>query len=149
MWEAMETRLGVAGEGVRVGRVNVSTDNGIALTFDVERFPTLLLLSADGRAYEFQERRRSLPLLSAFATGGYRNQLSSLAVPTTLRPNEPQWWLLLRSLWKPLKQTVVVAFSIAACLAGGIKLLIYACGIRVPEDEEAAEGEATNKLKAS
>ena len=31
-------------------------------------------------------------------------------------------------------------------LAGGIKLLIYACGIRVPE--EAAEGEATNKKKA-
>jgi len=74
-----------------------------SLPLQVEKFPSLILISAAGRVYEDTAPRRSLPTLRHFAIGGYRSSLSHMETPATLQANVPVWWLVLRSLWQPLR----------------------------------------------
>ena len=45
--------VAAATSDLHVGRVNATTHNGIARTYGVDRFPTILLLHASGVFYEF------------------------------------------------------------------------------------------------
>lgn len=149
MWAAFSNSLSLSeSSSLGVGSVNVSAENGIALTFGVEKFPTLLLISADGRVYEDTSRRRSIPGLRAFALGGYKATLSYMDAPTTLLDNVPVWWLILRSLWKPLKTALGLALAIAACIAGLIKWLAWYFEVGDDELVSKVDEGAVARIKA-
>ena len=104
---------------LRVGRVDATAHNGIARTYSVNRYPTILLLDDDGLFYEF-EGRRSPPGLIAFARGGL---VGGRRAPTELLANVSEWWLLAEAMWDPLK--LAIKWSVGIAL--GIKLLATGC----------------------
>ena len=101
-----------------IGRVDATKYNGVARTYEVKKFPTILLLDEDGVYYEFIGRR-SIPALQSFgratagALGGGRFH------PGELQPNVSDWWLLAEAMWDPLK--IAIKWSVG--LALGLKLV--------------------------
>lgn len=123
----MMQRLAELAPDIMVGRVNATAHNGIARSFEVKRFPTILLLDDDGLYYEHQGPR-SLQALMSFGralpgtTGGGRLQ------PGALQPNVSDWWLLAEAVWDPLK----IALKWSVGIAMGMKLLAL-CMLRILE----------------
>ena len=60
----MMERLAELAPDVMVGRIDASTHNGLARTYAVKRFPTILLLDQDGLFYEFEGPRSLQSLLN-------------------------------------------------------------------------------------
>ena len=110
---------------LRFGRVDSTEYNGLARTFGVHRYPTVLLFSEDGSFYEFSGRR-SVPLLLSFGRSGEAMGLGK-PTPTTLQSNVSDWWLLAEVLWEPLKValfwSVGIALALKLCAVGMLRLL--------------------------
>ena len=106
---------------VKFGRVNATVHNGLARTFSVKRFPTVLLLD-DGGFYEYEGRREPKRLF-AFAKASPAVLGGARRMPTELQENVSEWWLLAEAMWDPIKLTAKIALGIALA----IKLLANGC----------------------
>jgi thiol-disulfide isomerase/thioredoxin len=102
---------------LRVGKVDASEHNGLARTFNVKRFPTIMLFDETGIYYEFMAKRRSPPDLIKFGRGDPSLIGVGTVMPSELLPDASEWRLMAEALWPPLK----VAFTWALGLALAIK----------------------------
>jgi thiol-disulfide isomerase/thioredoxin len=112
MMEALAGRTDAAS----VGRVDASTHNGLARTFGVQKFPTILLFER-GLYYEYHGRR-SLPRLQAFIAGDAGVRGAGVVAPTALQPNVSEWWLLAEMLWPPIRTSLAWATGLALAIKG-------------------------------
>ena len=118
----IEHVAGIAPE-LRVGRVDATEHNGLARTFGVKRYPTILLFDEDGQFFEFHGTR-SPPRLLSFARGAGDLLGAGQPAPTTLLDNVSEWWLLLEAMWDPLKTAFMYAAGIALAIKGGATALL-------------------------
>ena len=124
--ERLMTMMPVVAENapeLRLGRVDATEHNGLARTFGVRRFPTVLLFDEGGDFFEFPPQGgRSPPRLVAFGRGAPGMLAGGQRAPTELSPNVSELWLLLEASYEPLK----VAIKWAVLIALGIKGLSLA-----------------------
>ena len=120
---------------LRVGRVNASEYNGIPRTFEVTKFPFILLFDSNNVVYEFHGTR-SPPRLIAFARGDPTLLGAGRPAPTQLKDNVSDWWLLAEAFWGPLKTAATwslgITLSLKLCATGALRLLR-----RPPKDPKA------------
>ena len=121
---------------VRVGRIDATKHNGIARTFGVKRFPTILLMDdEEGLFYEF-EGPRALPRLVGFARGA---AIGGHTLPRTLQSNVSTWWLLAEMLYDPVMIALKWSVGLALALKG-----VSLCLLRLlrPRAEASARARA-------
>ena len=120
---------------LRVGRVNASEYNGIPRTFEVTKFPFILLFDSNNVVYEFHGTR-SPPRLIAIARGDPTLLGAGRPAPTQLKDNVSDWWLLAEAFWGPLKTAATwslgITLSLKLCATGALRLLR-----RPPKDPKA------------
>lgn len=81
LWEELEGKL--RGD-VSLAKVDATIEEGLASEWDVEGFPTLILL-AGGKGYRYKGKR-TLDDMEAFARGGYASQPVEAAKPADTTP---------------------------------------------------------------
>ena len=123
LWQAVAEQLPHSSPPVRVGKVDCSAHNGIGRSFGVHRFPTVLMIDADGSVYEFFGRRGLFPLVS-FGRGGFRKQQPKMLAPSVLLTDASQLYLMMLALWRPFAMSLGLALGIALCLKGGAMMLL-------------------------
>ncbi len=123
MMEAVHAALEMEGSKVRVGRVDVSSNNGIGRTLGLQRFPTVLLVDAKAELYYEFMGRRGLKELIEWSRGGYREG-GGVVLPLVLHANVSESWLMLESLWRPAKTALTWALGIALGIKGLAKCLL-------------------------
>ena len=134
---------------LRVGRVNSTEHNGIARTYGVNKFPSILLFHESGVFYEFSGGR-SPPRLIGFARGDSTLLGAGMPMPTELRADVSDWWLLAETLWGPLKVAATWALGIAVGLKGcalGMLKLLRGRNPRLAERSERAAAEQQQRKR--
>lgn len=110
---------------LRLGRVDATEYNGLGRTFNVRRYPTVLLFDEVGDYYEFSGGR-SPPRLLAFGRGAPGMLAGGQRAPDTLLPNVSEVWLLLEASYEPIK--VALKWSTLLALAiKGLSLALLKC----------------------
>ena len=122
MMDQLSTAEEAVVEGLRVGKVDVTEHNGIARTFRLNRYPTILYIEGDSY-WEFSDRR-SIPGMLEFSR---HPPPGSFLMPTELLPNVSDYRLMAEALWPPMKLaltwSVGIAFGIKLCSLGCLRLL--------------------------
>ena len=108
---------------LRVGRVDATAHNGLARSFGVKRFPSIVRFDAQSIVYEYTANARTPPQIIAFARGDHRYGSAGTVAPEELLDNVPEWWLMLEALWPPFRTAITWALGIAL----GIKGLAVGC----------------------
>ena len=109
---------------LRVGRIDATEHNGVARTFNVRRYPTIMLLDSDGLSYEFHGRR-TIQRLVSFARGDPILRGGGVVMPSQLQANVSEWWLLAEAVWPPLKTALMWSLGIAFGIKGLSKCALH------------------------
>lgn len=126
----------------RVGVVDASEHNGLARTFGVKKYPTVLLFDTDGFHYEFVGGRSAQTIMN-FALGGYKRH-GGHATPRALLPNRSELWMLGEVLWEPFKKSLMWALGLALGIKGVATLLLRMLK-PAADAEERRQARATGK----
>ena len=109
-----------------VGKVDATAHNGMARTFGITRFPTIMRFDEERTFYEYLGPRTP-PRLIAFARGDRSLGTAGHVMPEELLDNVPSWWLMFEALWPPFKTALAwavgIAVAIKALAAGCLQLL--------------------------
>ncbi len=144
MWKQLAADLPAAGAGhVNVGFVDCSNDNGIPRTYNIQKFPTVLYLTADGALHEFTGLR-TYPELLRFAKGGF-DGAESRAAPARLKESLEGTWLVLYTLWPPLLAAMRIAAPIAVAITVLLKLAAWR--LRVYVERERAKPDRSGRAE--
>lgn len=136
LWEAVASSLEQT-TSFHVGKVDCTAHNGIARTFGIDKFPSVLLLEPSGNVYEYKGRRGLHDFIS-FARGGFRAQEPMMRIPPELLADVSDWYLLLLALWRPLAFSFGLAVAIALCLKGCAQF-----ALRLLQQDQGEEGRKT------
>jgi thiol-disulfide isomerase/thioredoxin len=103
---------------LRVGRVDATAHNGVARTFGLQKFPSIVRFDAQGVVYEYVARQRTPDQLIAFARGDHRYGSAGTVAPRELLPDVSEWWMLLEAMWPPIRTSLTWAIGVALALKG-------------------------------
>ena len=135
---------------LRVGRVDATAHNGVARTFGLQKFPSIVRFDAQGIVYEYVARQRTPDQLIAFARGDHRYSSAGTVAPRELLPDVSEWWMLLEAIWPPIRTSLTWAIGVALALKGIAKGCLMLLRGNVPrggelKGREGDDGDAAGK----